>query len=314
MAPHFELVAGSGGRLERAEEGPATGHSAYGRFFRPLTRQLRAHGFQPMGGRQGGWTGRNRTFRTGYEDQWIYYVLQVDGYEDKSWVWLYIGCDDHQAVLAALSAYRAEIDAGLGRGCCGVGVERRGSEFVGRRVKRAFHYRTGWNQGVDAGTLGKAQGYASTPSGYGHGGTGNRRLLSGCCCTGENLQIPLEIGTVAERIYSRSESGMLEWLEEEPFSTEEELQVLVADHPEVLDGEQVQPGDRRRWLLITREKGISESPQTGARWAIDHLIVDQDAVPTLVEVKRGTNPDIRRTIVGQMYGVCLPRSEYLDRS
>ena len=114
VAPHFELVAGSGGRRERAEEGPVTGHVAYGRFFRPLTRQLRSHGFQPMGGRQGGWTGRNRTFRTGYEDRWIYYVLQVDGDEGKSWVWLYIGCEDHQAVLESLSAYRSEIEAGLG--------------------------------------------------------------------------------------------------------------------------------------------------------------------------------------------------------
>ena len=105
---------------------------------------------------------------------------------------------------------------------------------------------------------------------------------------------------MAERIYSRAESGTLESLEEVPFSTEEELQLLVADHPEALDGEQVQPGDRRRWLLITRVKGISESSQTGARWAIDHLMVDQDAVPTLVEVKRGTNPEIRRTIVGHM--------------
>ena len=106
--------------------------------------------------------------------------------------------------------------------------------------------------------------------------------------------------SVAERIYARGETGKLESLEEEPFSTEDELQALVADHPEVLDGEQIHPGDRRRWLLITREKGISESPQTGARWSLDHLIVDQDAVPTLVEVKRGTNPEIRRTIVGQM--------------
>lgn len=30
------------------------------------------------------------------------------------------------------------------------------------------------------------------------------------------------------------------------------------------------------------------------------MLVDQDAVPTLVEVKRGSNPEIRRTIVGQM--------------
>ena len=105
---------------------------------------------------------------------------------------------------------------------------------------------------------------------------------------------------MAERIYTKGESGKLESLEEELFSTEEDLQALVADYPEVLDGEQIQPGNRRRWLLITREKGISESPQSGARWAVDHLMVDQDAVPTLVEVKRGTNPEIRRTVVGQM--------------
>ena len=41
-------------------------------------------------------------------------MLQANGDEAKSWVWLYIGCDDHQAVLDALSTYRDEIDAGLG--------------------------------------------------------------------------------------------------------------------------------------------------------------------------------------------------------
>ena len=35
-------------------------------------------------------------------------------------------------------------------------------------------------------------------------------------------------------------------------------------------------------------------------WAVDHLIVDQEAVPTLVEVKRGSNPEVRRAIVGQL--------------
>ena len=65
-------------------------------------------------GQTRGWTGRSRTFRTGYEAQRIYYVLQVDGDEGKSWVWVHIGCDDHQAVLEALSAYRSEIEVGLG--------------------------------------------------------------------------------------------------------------------------------------------------------------------------------------------------------
>lgn len=105
---------------------------------------------------------------------------------------------------------------------------------------------------------------------------------------------------MAERIYNRSGTGTLDPLEEEPFSTEDELQALIAEHPELLDGEQIRPNDPRRWLLITREKGIAQSSDTGTRWSIDHLIVDQDAVPTLVEVKRGSNSEIRRQVVGQM--------------
>ena len=105
---------------------------------------------------------------------------------------------------------------------------------------------------------------------------------------------------MSERIYIRVEGGGLEPLEEERFSTEDDLQKLIALHPELLDGEQIRPGDPRRWILITREKGIAETPDSSAIWAVDHLIVDQDAVPTLVEVKRGSNPEIRRTVVGQM--------------
>ena len=53
-------------------------------------------------------------------------------------------------------------------------------------------------------------------------------------------------------------------------------------------------------MLVTREKSIVESAGAGGRWSVDHLIVDQDAVPTLIEVKRGENPGIRRSVVGQM--------------
>lgn len=105
---------------------------------------------------------------------------------------------------------------------------------------------------------------------------------------------------MAERIYLMGEGERLRPLEEELFATEDDLQELIAEHPELLDGEQIRPGDPRRWVLVTREKGVAESRGAGARWAVDHLIVDQDAVPTLVEVKRGENPEIRRSVVGQM--------------
>jgi hypothetical protein len=36
------------------------------------------------------------------------------------------------------------------------------------------------------------------------------------------------------------------------------------------------------------------------RWSLDHLFLDQDGIPTLVEVKRSTDTRIRREVVGQM--------------
>ena len=105
---------------------------------------------------------------------------------------------------------------------------------------------------------------------------------------------------MGERIYAKSPDGRLEPLEEQDFPSEDDLQALIAAHPELLDGEQIRPDSPRRWILVTREKGIAESPGASRRWAVDHLMVDQDAVPTLVEVKLAENSEIRRTIVGQM--------------
>ena len=106
---------------------------------------------------------------------------------------------------------------------------------------------------------------------------------------------------MAERIYAtRTGEDALEPMAEARFSVEDDLQALIAKHPELLDGQQIRPGDPRRWVLVTREKSIAETADAGARWALDHLIVDQDAVPTLVEVKLGHNREVRRTVVGQM--------------
>ena len=117
-----------------------------------------------------------------------------------------------------------------------------------------------------------------------------------------------------ERIYNRSEGGRVEPLEEEPFPSEDDLQALIAQHPELLDGEQMRPGDPRRWILITREQGIAQTADSGSRWSLDHLVIDQDATPTLVEVKRGSNSEIRRTIVGQMldYAAHAPETWKVD--
>ena len=105
---------------------------------------------------------------------------------------------------------------------------------------------------------------------------------------------------MAERIYLRNGAGGLEPLEEEPFLTEDALQMLLAEYPELLDGEQMRPGDPRRWIPVTREQGIADAAGASPRWSLDLLVIDQDATPTLVEVKRGANAEVRRTVVGQM--------------
>jgi len=56
----------------------------------------------------------------------------------------------------------------------------------------------------------------------------------------------------------------------------------------------------RRWLLVSREMAVPSEQDGAGRWALDHLFLDQDAVPTLVEVKRSNDTRIRREVVGQM--------------
>ena len=84
------------------------------------------------------------------------------------------------------------------------------------------------------------------------------------------------------------------------FATEDDFQRLLASFPELLAGDQIDTEVPRRFVLIAREQGIAGEEGGSDRWSLDHLFLDQDGVPTLVEVKRGTDTRIRREVVGQM--------------
>jgi len=86
---------------------------------------------------------------------------------------------------------------------------------------------------------------------------------------------------------------------EAPYEAEAVLQKLLADYPGLLAGDR-DDEERRRWLLISRELGIGSDPEGSARWSLDYLFVDQEGIPTLVEVKRSSDTRIRREVVGQM--------------
>src|SRR5690242_10301166 len=105
---------------------------------------------------------------------------------------------------------------------------------------------------------------------------------------------------MAGGIYLVQENGRLVEMAEQPYEVEEKLQRLLADYPNLLAGDQIAPGSPRRWLLVAREIGVPDADGAADRWALDHLFLDQDAVPTLVEVKRSRDTRIRREVVGQM--------------
>lgn len=89
-------------------------------------------------------------------------------------------------------------------------------------------------------------------------------------------------------------------MRESPYEAEDVLQALIARFPSLLAGDQMGSETPRRWLLVAREAALPDEEDGGGRWSVDHLFLDQDAVPTLVEVKRSTDTRIRREVVGQM--------------
>ncbi|WP_338672573.1 hypothetical protein V1460_05980 [Streptomyces sp. SCSIO 30461] len=92
----------------------------------------------------------------------------------------------------------------------------------------------------------------------------------------------------------------LQALEPAAFETEAEFQELLARHPRVLDFGSLADGQPLRLVLVAREMGVPTSAETGPAYWLDHLFVDADGVPTLVEVKRASDTRIRREVVGQM--------------
>ena len=92
-----------------------------------------------------------------------------------------------------------------------------------------------------------------------------------------------------------------------------ELQTVLERNPNLLPGDQIDPDDPRRWLIVKREMPVP-GPDTGTdRWSLDFLLVDQDAMPTLVECKRAGDPRARREVVAQMLDYAANGQEYWSK-
>jgi hypothetical protein len=89
-------------------------------------------------------------------------------------------------------------------------------------------------------------------------------------------------------------------MSEQKYDSEDLLQGLLEKYPNLLAGDQIDSEVPRNWLLVSREFGVPDSEVGGGRWSLDHLFLDQEGIPTIVEVKRSSDTRIRREVVGQM--------------
>ncbi|HEX8682583.1 MAG TPA: hypothetical protein VF707_09745 [Ardenticatenaceae bacterium] len=111
------------------------------------------------------------------------------------------------------------------------------------------------------------------------------------------------------KIYLIQSDERLQELTEQPYDTEKLLQTLLEKYHNLLAGDQMNSDSPRRWLLISREVNVP-GEEASAGW-LDHLFLDQDAIPTLVEVKRSSDTRIRREVVGQMLDYAANAVAYL---
>ena len=101
-------------------------------------------------------------------------------------------------------------------------------------------------------------------------------------------------------IFLINDADQLVEMEERAYDSEALLQLLLAQYPNLLAGDQMNSIEPRKWILVSRETSIPDEDYAGGRWSLDHLFLDQEAIPTLVEVKRSTDTRIRREVIGQM--------------
>ena len=98
------------------------------------------------------------------------------------------------------------------------------------------------------------------------------------------------------KVFSLHEGELTE-VQVEGFHSEEELVRLLEDHPKLIPadeiaGEALKDGPPLQFMVLKREAGVTPG-------SIDLLLIDNQAVPTVVEAKLRANREIRRAVLGQ---------------
>ena len=98
-------------------------------------------------------------------------------------------------------------------------------------------------------------------------------------------------------VFMIDSSNSLTELNQTNYDSEDLFQTLLADHPSLLADA---GGSSGRLLLVQREAPVPTADTGVGHWSLDHLFLDGEGVPVLVEVKRATDTRVRREVVAQM--------------
>ncbi len=113
-----------------------------------------------------------------------------------------------------------------------------------------------------------------------------------------------------KKIFLLDHNSELVEMSETLYDSEDFFQELIEKYPIILAGDQINPENPRKWIFVTREMGVPGEESGSDRWFLDHLFIDQDAIPTFVEVKRSCDTRIRREVVAQMLDYAANATAY----
>lgn len=101
------------------------------------------------------------------------------------------------------------------------------------------------------------------------------------------------------------ENGEFVEMEEKEHARELDFQKLIEKYPDLIPGDQINSANPRKWLHVGSEFNF---PIVGSgNIYLDHLFLDQDGIPTLVEIKRRSDDRLKREVTSQIieYGANL---------
>lgn len=72
-------------------------------------------------------------------------------------------------------------------------------------------------------------------------------------------------------IFLLRDGGLTE-MKEQPYDSENLLQKLISDYPNLLAGDQIDDASPRRWLFVSSEAPVPSEGGGAGKWAVDNLI------------------------------------------